>query len=199
MSFEQEVSYILANPTSDYAKRTAIKSNYQFVKRLQRFLQEQSKTMLKNQSVTIADYDFTDEYLQRRFMNYVNEPVLNRLELMAEDILQVLKGKRNGELKLPSKNEIVKRLKKRLQHNSALSLYEAFMEQVGHEGFHFKNKCFEFNDVYPYLYCQLFFEGIKTYELVQHFVLDEMQDYTPIQYAVLEKVFACKRTDRLLP
>lgn len=194
MSFEQEVSYILANPTSDYAKRTAIKSNYQFVKRLQRFLQEQSKTMLKNQSVTIADYDFTDEYLQRRFMNYVNEPVLNRLELMAEDILQVLKGKRNGELKLPSKNEIVKRLKKRLQHNSALSLYEAFMEQVGQEGFHFKNKCFEFNDVYPYLYCQLFFEGIKTYELVQHFVLDEMQDYTPIQYAVLEKVFACKRT-----
>ena len=55
-------------------------------------------------------------------------------------------------------------------------------------------KNFEFNDVYPYLYVQLYFKGIKNYELVQHFVLDEMQDYTPIQYAVLAKVFDCKRT-----
>ena len=192
--FEQEMTDILANPTSDYAKRSASKSNYPFVKKLKQFLQEQNETMLKQQSVTIADFEFTDEYLQRRFMNYENEPVLHRLELMAEDIIQVLKGKRNGELKLPSKKEIVKRLKKRLQHSSTLSLYETFMAQFGQDSFQYKNKRLEFNDVYPYLYCQLFFEGIKSFELVQYFVLDEMQDYTPVQYAVLAKVFACKRT-----
>lgn len=193
-SFEQETKAILTNPTGDLAKRARIKSNYEFVEKLTYYLDDLNLRLLKNETISIADVEFTGDYLQNRFKQYRKEPVLTRLELMADDIIQVLKSKRNGEGKVPSKNEIMKRLKKRLVYVSPFEIYRAFIGEMGDNLFVFAKKNFEFNDVYPYLFVQLYFKGIKTYELVQHFVLDEMQDYTPIQYAVLAKVFHCKRT-----
>lgn len=192
--FEQETKMILQNPTSHLAKRAGLKANYTFVQKLQQFLANLDTTLLKSEDISIADVKFSADYLQGRFQAYQKEPVLTRITLMTDDIVHVLKSKFDGAGKLPSKNEIAKRLKKRLLYGTPLEIYRAFTAALGEKTFYFKNKNFEFNDVYPYLYVQLYFKGIKTYELVQHFVLDEMQDYTPIQYAVFTKVFACKRT-----
>ena len=192
-SFEQETKFILQHPTSPLAKRAALKANFTFVKKLQQFLAELDKTLLRYETITIAEVDFDADYLQNRFLQSKSEPVQTRLTLMVDDIVQVLKAKRDGG-KLPSKAEILKRLKKRMLYTTPLEIYKAFMATLGDKVFRFKNKHFEFNDVYPYLYVQQYMKGIKTYELMQYFVLDEMQDYTPIQYAVLAKVFDCKRT-----
>lgn len=189
-SFEEETKQILMNPTSPLAIRASKKSNAAFVEKLQSYLYALDQTLLKKQSLRIADTEFSAQYLQNRFLQYRKEPVLKRLQLISDDILQALKAKYGAKAKLSSKNEVVKRLKTRLQFLTPLAIYRDF---CGKE-FHFKNKHFEFNDVYPYLYVQHYFKDIKTYELVQHFVLDEMQDYTPIQFAVLAKVFDCKRT-----
>ena len=35
-------------------------------------------------------------------------------------------------------------------------------------------------------------EGNTSYDMVKHLLVDEMQDYTPIQYVVLSKWFSCK-------
>lgn len=55
-------------------------------------------------------------------------------------------------------------------------------------------KTLEWADVYPYLYLTAAFEGLKTSKLTKHLVVDEMQDYTPIQYAVLNLLFPCAKT-----
>lgn len=193
-SFEEETNAILENQYSDITKRAKFKGNYEFVEQLQQFLQKLDGKMLKAEAVQIAGTEFEADYLQGRFLQYRKEPVMTRLELMVDDMVEVLKSKRGGEGKMPSRNEIMKRLKKRLLYSAPLEIYRVFMEQYDPEVFKFSKKKFEFNDVYPYLYVQLYFKGIKNYELVQHFVLDEMQDYTPIQYKVLSTVFSCKRT-----
>lgn len=193
-SFEQETKAILENPTSKLANRARLKSDFAFVQAMEAFLLKLDKTLLKSENIQIAETEFTAEYLQSRFLQYKKEPITMRLELIAEDITAVLKSKWGKDAKYPTKGEIVKRLKKRLQFTSAFDIYKVFMEEYAPGQLRFVKKNFEFNDVYPYLYMQLYFKGIKTYELVQHFVLDEMQDYTPVQYAVLSKIFECKRT-----
>lgn len=192
--FQEETNVILSNPEGTLATRAKIKGDFSFVEKLQSYLYELDSKLLKDETITIAGAEFPADYLKGRFLQYRKEPVVTRLELMTDDILQVLKAKRNREGKIPSKNEIMKRLKKRLLYTSPLAIYRAFSETLGEGSFIFSKKHFEFNDVYPYLYVQFYFKGIKKYELVQHFVLDEMQDYTPVQYAVLSKVFSCKRT-----
>ncbi|WP_216831691.1 HelD family protein [Alkalihalobacterium elongatum] len=192
--FQEETKVILSNPNGALATRAKLKGDYPFVEKLQSYLYELDSKLLKNETISIAGVALPADYLQGRFLQYRKEPVVTRLELMTEDILQLLKAKRMREGKIPSKNEIVKRLKNRLLYTSPLAIYRAFSETLGECSFMFSKKHFEFNDVYPYLYVQIYYKGIKKYELVQHFVLDEMQDYTPIQYAVLSKVFSCKRT-----
>lgn len=192
--FEEETKIIISNPNGALATRAKIKGNYQFVQKLQAFLDQLDLKLLKNESITIAGVELKADYLQGRFLQYRKEPVVIRLELLADDIILVLKSKRTREGKLPTKTEITKLLKKRLLFTSPFAIYRTFIDTLGENIVKFSTKRFEFNDVYPYLYVQIYFKGIKRYELVQHFVLDEMQDYTPIQYAVLSSVFTCKRT-----
>lgn len=192
-SFEDEMKHILQNPTSPLARRAALKGNFAFVQQLDAFLQQLDTTMLQDEPIKIADVTFTARYLQRRFYRYRKEPVFTRLQLLVDDILEALK-KRRARHKIPSRPDILRRLKKRLRYTAPLQLYKDFLATLGDDVFVFKKKHFECNDVYPYLYVVHYMKGIKTYDMTQYFVLDEMQDYTPIQYAVLKNVFACKRT-----
>ena len=52
----------------------------------------------------------------------------------------------------------------------------------------------EYADVFPLIYCKIRLEGMRTYDHVKHLLVDEMQDYTPVQYAVLSRVFQCRKT-----
>jgi DNA helicase-2/ATP-dependent DNA helicase PcrA len=44
------------------------------------------------------------------------------------------------------------------------------------------------------IYFRIRLEGITTYDHVKHLLVDEMQDYTPVQYAVLSRLFLCRKT-----
>lgn len=52
----------------------------------------------------------------------------------------------------------------------------------------------EWPDVYPFLYLSAAFEGLNVSRITKHLVIDEMQDYTPIQYAVINLLFPCSKT-----
>lgn len=52
----------------------------------------------------------------------------------------------------------------------------------------------EYADVFPLIYCKIRLEGIQPHHHVKHLLVDEMQDYTAVQYAVLSRIFKCKKT-----
>lgn len=53
----------------------------------------------------------------------------------------------------------------------------------------------EYADVFPLIHLKMRLEGIDNpRNEVKHLLIDEMQDYTPVQYAVLGKLFACRKT-----
>ena len=40
----------------------------------------------------------------------------------------------------------------------------------------------------------MYFYGCHSYNNIKHLVIDEMQDYNIFQYAVIDRVFGCKKT-----
>lgn len=193
-SFEQEVKSIINQPQGELAQRTKYKANYHFVEKLNSYLEQLDYTILHAKPLHFVGYDFDEGYIASRFLAYKKAPVLKRLVMVADDIVDVLQSKRNGELELPRKKVIVQALQELLKFQNPMDIYKSFILEQDSSLFHFDGKTLEFNDVYPYLYCQIYFKGITTFEGIQYFVLDEMQDYTPIQYAVLAKIFECKKT-----
>jgi DNA helicase IV len=53
---------------------------------------------------------------------------------------------------------------------------------------------YEYSDVFSLIYLKIKLEGTKKISGVKHLLIDEMHDYTPVQYAVLSLVFPCKKT-----
>ena len=82
------------------------------------------------------------------------------------------------------------------KEKDVLNLYQAFFQQINQpDMFVYDDKRgLETADVYPYIYLKSFCNGIQSFGEIRHLVIDEMQDYTPIQYATLEKLFKCKKT-----
>ncbi|MFA5741163.1 MAG: 3'-5' exonuclease, partial [Bacteroidales bacterium] len=52
----------------------------------------------------------------------------------------------------------------------------------------------EYADLAPLAYLHMAMEGYTALSDVKHLLVDEMQDYTPIQYRVLQKIYPCAKT-----
>lgn len=46
----------------------------------------------------------------------------------------------------------------------------------------------------PLAYLRIALDGIKPRTGVKHLLIDEMQDYTPVQYRVIQRLFPCRKT-----
>jgi DNA helicase-2/ATP-dependent DNA helicase PcrA len=80
--------------------------------------------------------------------------------------------------------------------SNVLALYHDFYKWLKREDM-FKqpsNGVLEYADVFPMIYCRIRMEGMQTYDHVKHLLVDEMQDYTPVQYAVISRIFHCRKT-----
>jgi DNA helicase-2/ATP-dependent DNA helicase PcrA len=79
--------------------------------------------------------------------------------------------------------------------NNVMDLYRDFYAWSGKEKlFTMAGGILEYSDVFPLIYCKIRLEGINTHDHVKHLLIDEMQDYTPLHYAVLSRLFRCKKT-----
>jgi DNA helicase-2/ATP-dependent DNA helicase PcrA len=80
--------------------------------------------------------------------------------------------------------------------NNVFDLYKDFYRWIGREEMFRMGHSgeLEYADVFPLIYCKIRLEGIQAYDHVKHLLVDEMQDYTPVQYSVLSRIFNCKKT-----
>jgi DNA helicase-2/ATP-dependent DNA helicase PcrA len=80
--------------------------------------------------------------------------------------------------------------------NNVLDFYRDYYRWLGRpELFRYEpGQTLEYADVFALIYLRIRLEGISAYDHVKHLLVDEMQDYTPVQYAVLSRVFNCRKT-----
>ena len=61
--------------------------------------------------------------------------------------------------------------------------------------FRTKKRKLPYEDVFPMLYLKYRLSGgNSTHKNIKHLVIDEMQDYTYLQYTILESLFHCRMT-----
>jgi DNA helicase-2/ATP-dependent DNA helicase PcrA len=53
---------------------------------------------------------------------------------------------------------------------------------------------YEWSDVFPLIYLKIMLDGAPADHSVKHLVIDEMQDYSAIQYKVLSQIYPCRKT-----
>ena len=76
-------------------------------------------------------------------------------------------------------------------------IYSRFLESCGYPGLphvQLQERKLRYEDVYPVLYMKYRLLRQTSHNGIKHLVVDEMQDYSPIQYKVIQKLYLCRKT-----
>lgn len=149
-----------------------------------------------------ADYPYErgvveGEFIRRNYARRVGMPVRARLREVAgiveEEIRVQRKVKRGWGI---HKKEIYEWLLSRFRHSDALGLYRDFYRHIGREALFVWEEGGELEsaDIFPLIYVKIYLEGAAVNSRIRYLIVDEMQDYTPIQYAVLNRLYPCRKT-----
>lgn len=150
--------------------------------------------------VTLKDFryknmELTEERISELFYEkFADTPFFSRMEMVAEYFIDELETLRETELSEEEREEVLKKMNRMYETTDLLKTYQVFLEETGREVLDVTNGVIRYEDVYPLLYFRYSLWKRKPGKPVKHVVIDEMQDYSYLQYVILAKLFPCAMT-----
>ncbi len=178
-----------------YGKYTKYKQSSEFVSEINGYVLELESYLVKFSDVVYKNIDAPAHKIEKMFYEKFTEtPLMKRIDAIAEYIIdeaETLSGKNFDEIELEIINDKFRRLYKT---KDILKLYKKFLHLQDIEWQEGRKGEILYEDVYPILYLKYQLFGVKAHENVKHLLIDEMQDYSYVQYAIIEEVFKCQMT-----
>ena len=196
LNFFEQVNELLTKPTPDFIERIEYKSSFDFIASLDRFILHIENHYFKAEDVKLTKHiTVPAEFIEEQFHRFNRYPMRQRFEAMTDYILDMMKVQYAFTVTTAERNFLKKEMKRMFAGNNDLQVYKDFFAWMGKpELFKMrKNRTLEYADIAPLAYLHIALEG-NTKNCVKHLLVDEMQDYSPIQYKVMQKLFPCRKT-----
>ena len=195
-TFDQQVVELLEGADLGVVERIKHKSTVDFYHELHSFVEYIDTEFFFPVDIKIDSAFISKKDLLTSFNSFKWLPIKQRLEKVSANMVANYRNKAGKRLPGTTSRKIKTAIKNMYKVKDILSLYKEFYLYLGRQDLFIfkKGKVLEYADAFPLMYLKIYFEGIKSYEFVKHLLVDEMQDYTPIQYAVISKLFSCKKT-----
>lgn len=179
-----------------WSERVRFKSTLDFVSLMDQYIEQLPEFIFIPTDYVYGSFSAKGEWIRDRFLAYGTCPVKKRLAMVADDIHDRFETDNIMEQEVPRPRTILKQLNSMLTMKDTLPVYKDFYKRMGIPEYFVMaaRKTLEWADVYPFLYLHSAFQGLKESHITRHLVIDEMQDYTPVQYAALNRMFPCRKT-----
>ena len=183
---QEELTEILENPQSDKSQRYLYKRSPEFLEKLEIHVEKIRQQLFAEDLNLSHDIMIPKSKLEKHSSND-QLPLFQLVNRMSSELA--------AELKLPQKKLITEKLKARIGEKDSLAAYLAFLKTLPeiYRGTSRRN-FLENSDLFPYLYFKLKIEGIKPNRNIQHLVIDEMQDYSLLDFYILQQLFPSEKT-----
>lgn len=196
-NFFEQVTELLGKPTPDFIERIRYKASFEFVSQLDKFILYMENNYFRATDVKLNKYvTIPAGFIEEQFKRFNRYPMRRRFETMTEYILEMMNVKYNFTPTTTEKNLLKKEIRKMFAGNNDLQVYKDFFAWAGKSNMFkmHKNHTLEYADLAPMAYLHLALDGNPSRHSVKHLLIDEMQDYTPIQYKVIQKLYPCRKT-----
>ena len=195
-TFFEQVSALLDDHDPAFIERIRFKSSFEFLSQLNQYLLHVENTYFTVTELRVGQLLIPLPFLLARFKTYHRVPLLKRFALVAEDVRTYVRDATRRKLTGPEKATIGEAIPRMFKFHQVPDLYRDFYRWVGRPELLKidQRQRLEYADVFAFIYLRIRLEGLTAYEHVKHLLVDEMQDYTPVQYAVLSCLFSCRKT-----
>lgn len=193
--FLQQVFAILNRRDEGFIERVQFKSSSELIRQLNLYLVHLENHLFVAPGIQVGRVHVPSVFIEERYKAFQRVPLLNRIPLVIKEVQSHVRSLLQRKLTGHEKTQIYEALSGAFENASLLNLYKGFYDWMSRSDlFRMNSNVLEYADVFPLIYCKMRLEGVKSYQEVKHLVVDEMQDYTAIQYAVLARLFSCKKT-----
>jgi DNA helicase II / ATP-dependent DNA helicase PcrA len=195
-SFFQQVAALLEHHDNAFIDRMRFKSTFEFLTKLNQYMIHLENNFFVAVELRVGSTVVPSPFIHEKFKQYHRLPLLKRIPQVVKDIQDFVRDNRQRKLTGFEKKQIWDAVPQMIKFTDFFNLYKNFFSWIKQEEM-FKmgnNGTLEYADVFPLIYCKIRLEGVTPYDHVKHLLIDEMQDYTPVQYAVLSRLFKSKKT-----
>ena len=176
-------------------KEYSYKTSYQFLVDLLEFANNKYINNFHLDGLIIKDIEINVKKVHQLFFErYSDRDLFTRLKWITDNIYDIYFYKyKKPETVIKLKELIFSKLYGSIDDKNCVKAYMQFLDSKGLKlelvGNKVKNE-----DAYAILFFKLFVYGLDKYANIKHLVIDEMQDYTPLQMYILENLFDCPKT-----
>ena len=195
-TFFQQVALLLEEPDPAFVERIQAKASFEFLRQLNRYLIYIENNYFIFTELRVGKMVIPFPFIQERFRAYHRIPLLKRFHEVVKDVQNYLRNQVQRKLTGHEKTLIWEAIPKMFKYRNVFDLYQDFYRWLGKPQLlrYLPGGALEYADVFPLIYFTMRLEGYEPQNHVKHLLIDEMQDYTPVQYAVLSRMFLCKKT-----
>lgn len=174
------------------------KQSEEFLSQAEGFLMELEDSLLEFRDMEFRGMVMTEaELLNLFYFKFQDIPLLARMDAVLEYFVDEFETLHSCTLSEEDLDSLREKFKKFYRTRDLYVLYNEFLEGSGYKTLPqvpYEKRFLAYEDVYPMLYLKYRLLGKAGQKAIKHLVIDEMQDYSYLQYEILKGLFPCKMT-----
>ena len=185
-------------PDSEADKRFHWKQSSEFVGEVEGFLAVEEDRLIEFRDIEFRGMRLSEEKLIHLFYDkFYDTPILKRMDAVMEYFVDSYETLRGRDIEEEDRELLQKKFDRMYMTKDIYTLYNRLMEFCGQEKLSdipFERRKIPYEDVFPMLYLKYRLTGDSAHKNIKHLVIDEMQDYSYLQYVILQRLFDCRMT-----
>lgn len=176
--------------------RIAAKASLDFLRHIDAYVEHLEATSFIAAEWRTGQCIVPDWFFEETWRKYRGLPITQRVAEVVSTAEYKIGHYYNYELRTEERRALREAVRGMVRHSTLRAAYKGLFEWIGGP-----DLCksaggkLEYADVFPLIYLKMRLEAVDNpRKEVKHLLIDEMQDYTAVQYAVLGKVFNCRKT-----
>ena len=195
-SFFEQTARLLENDDEATKERIRAKAAPAFLRQIEAYAQHLEKTSFVPSDVVVRKRPLPGFVFETTWERLKHLDTAERIVATGNSVIEQFEAQYNIDLRKEERAVIRNAARGMVKRTTLRKAYKKFFDWIGQpELFRPTGGKLEYADVFPLIYLQMLTEGVENpYGGVKHLLVDEMQDYTPVQYAVLARLFRCRKT-----
>ena len=193
-----EIEMELQGIPEEQKERLEEKQSETFVSQVEGFL-----AFLEDELMAFKDVEFRglklteNELIHLFYFKFQDIPLLSRMDAVMEYFIDEYETLHDCTLSEEDLDTIAKKFQKLYVTRDLYKIYNKFLEENGYPmlpDVPQEKRVLAYEDVYPLLYLKYRLCRVRDHKNIKHLVIDEMQDYSYLQYLILRLMFNCRMT-----